>query len=92
MIVLTCCGFDLPRCAQEADILAALEGAIDLPAAKTGHIFATDGSSYFSRPGPRIVDSLEILAHLIHPEIFSAPALPDAFSPVDITRVRTIQR
>jgi iron complex transport system substrate-binding protein len=91
VMVLTCCGFDLPRCRQEADILAKFEGVRDLPAAKTGRIFATNGSSYFSRSGPRIVDSLEILAHLIHPELFAAPALPDAFSAVDISRVGTRQ-
>jgi iron complex transport system substrate-binding protein len=90
VLVLTCCGFDLQRCSREAEILTALEGANDLPAARAGRVYATDGSAYFSRPGPRIVDSLEILAHLIHPEIFPAPALPGAFSSVDITRVRSI--
>jgi len=80
IIVLTCCGFNLERCEREGEILAEFEGARDLPAAKSGRIYATDGSAYFSRPGPRIVDSLEILAHLIHPEIFPAPPLKDAFS------------
>ncbi|MBZ5645019.1 MAG: ABC transporter substrate-binding protein, partial [Acidobacteriia bacterium] len=91
VIVLTCCGFDLLRCKQEAELLAAFEGALDLPAAKTGRIFATDGSAYFSRPGPRIVDSLEILAHLIQPGIFPPPALTGAFSCVDHARVGTIR-
>jgi iron complex transport system substrate-binding protein len=91
VIVLTCCGFDLHRCAQEAEILSAFEGVTNLPAAKAGRIFATDGSAYFSRPGPRIVDSLEILAHLIHPEIFPAPALEGAFRSVDLSRVGTIR-
>lgn len=87
IIVLTCCGFDLPRCAAEAEILAGFERVHELPAAQSGRVFATDGSAYFSRPGPRIVESLEILAHIIHPEIFAAPALPNAFSCVEITRV-----
>ena len=82
VIVLTCCGFSLERCKQEADILAQYEGVHELPAARSGRIFATDGSSYFSRSGPRIVDSLEILAHLIHPELFAAPPLTDAFAPL----------
>lgn len=85
IIVLTCCGFDLSRCAREADLLAEFEGVRALPAAKSGNIFATDGSAYFSRPGPRIVDSLEILAHLIHPEIFPAPGLPRAFTAVQLS-------
>jgi iron complex transport system substrate-binding protein len=91
VIVLTCCGFDLHRCMQEAEILATFEGVLTLPAAKAGRVFATDGSAYFSRPGPRIVESLEILAHLIHPEVFPPPALPEAFSAVDLSRVGAIQ-
>lgn len=87
IIVLTCCGFDLKRVEREAETLAKFEGLSNLPAAKAGRIFATDGSSYFSRPGPRIVESLEILAHLIHPEVFSAPPLKGAFSALDLSRL-----
>lgn len=90
VIVLTCCGFELDRCTQEAEILAGYEGAHDLPAAKFGRIFATNGSAYFSRPGPRIVESLEILAHLIHPEAFQAPALSNAFAVVELSRARSV--
>jgi iron complex transport system substrate-binding protein len=84
VIVLTCCGFDLARCRQEAEILARFEGAADLPAAKAGRVYATDGSAYFSRPGPRIVDSLEILTHLLQPELFPPPRLEAAFCPVTL--------
>jgi iron complex transport system substrate-binding protein len=87
LIVLTCCGFSLDRCAEESHILAKLEGVHDLPATKSGRVFATDGSAYFSRPGPRIVESLEILAHLTHPDVFPAPPLPKAFSQLDLSRV-----
>jgi iron complex transport system substrate-binding protein len=80
VLVLTCCGFSLRRCAQEGEILANMEGAQGLPALKTGRVYATDGSAYFSRPGPRIVESLEILAHLIHPRLFPAPPLTAAFT------------
>ncbi len=89
LIVLTCCGFGLDRCAAEGHILARLEAVRELPATKSGRIFATDGSAYFSRPGPRIVESLEILAHLIHPNIFPAPPLAKAFSRLDFLRVTT---
>ncbi len=82
VIVLTCCGFSLERNLEEAKILASLEGARELPAVKSGRVFATDGSAYFSRPGPRIVESLEILAHCIHPEIFAPPPLPGAYQSV----------
>jgi iron complex transport system substrate-binding protein len=86
IIVLTCCGFELARCAGEADILARFERFNELPASQSGRIFATDGSAYFSRPGPRIVESLEILAHVVHPEIFPAPALRNAFSRMQLSR------
>ncbi|MGH9448694.1 MAG: ABC transporter substrate-binding protein, partial [Terriglobia bacterium] len=80
VIVLTCCGFDLARCEQEAPILASMEGATHLCAFRSGRVFATDGSHFFSRPGPRMVESIEILAHLIHPELFAPPPLQEAFS------------
>ena len=85
VMVLTCCGFSLERCRQEAEILAGFEGFWKLPAARTGRIFATDGASYFSRSGPRIVESLEILAHLIHPELFPAPKLDAAFATIQLS-------
>lgn len=90
VIVLTCCGFELQRCMQEAEILAGYERALDLPAIKNCRVFATNGSAYFSRPGPRIVESLEILAHLIHPELFAAPALERAFARLDLRRSATV--
>ena len=87
IVVLTCCGFDLERVEREAEILATFEGVYEVPAVKAGRLFATDGSAYFSRPGPRIVESLEILAHLIHPELFSPPSILRAFSCIDLAWV-----
>jgi len=82
VIVLTCCGFELDRSVEEAKILSGFEGAHDLPAVRAGRVYATDASHFFSRPGPRIVESLEILAHLIHPELFAPPPLAEAFKPI----------
>jgi len=79
IIVLTCCGFDVERASRESWILAGFPGAHGLPAIRNNQVFATDSAAYFARPGPRIVDSLEILAHIIHPEMISAPQLPGAF-------------
>jgi iron complex transport system substrate-binding protein len=46
-----------------------------IPAVQSGRVYVVDGSQYFSRPGPRLVDSLEILAHILHPLLHpSAPA------------------
>jgi len=92
VMVLTCCGFKLPRVVQEAESLARFAHFYELPAAKNNRVFATNGSDYFSRPGPRIVDSLEILAHLIHPEIFPAPPFEQAFSAVDFSDVTATRR
>ena len=58
---------------QEAQVLSRH------PELLSARVYATDGSAYFSRPGPRIVDSLEIVAHLIHPELFPPPFPPNAF-------------
>ena len=91
VIVLTCCGFELQRCMREGEILAGFEGALELPAARNGRVYATNGSAYFSRPGPRIVESLEILAHLIRPEIFAAPELPQAFAAIDLRRMAAVR-
>jgi iron complex transport system substrate-binding protein len=78
VIVLIPCGY------YKADILRQLprtrlpEGWDYLPAVKAGEVWATDATSYFSRPGPRVVDGVEILARILHPEIFGAPADEDA--------------
>jgi len=79
IIVLTCCGLDVERAARESRILAGFAGAHALPAIRNDQVFAADCSAYFARPGPRIVDSLEILAHIIHTQLFTAPPLAGAF-------------
>ena len=50
-------------------ILQALPGWGDLPCVRNDRVYVVDGSAYFSRPGPRLVDSLEILAHALHPQL-----------------------
>ena len=62
VLVLMPCGFDLPRTVAVAAEVTARPGFRDLPCARSGRVLATDGSSYFNRPGPRIIDGLEILA------------------------------
>jgi len=78
VIVLIPCGY------YKEDILRQLpqarlpEGWNDLPASKSNQIWATDATSYFSRPGPRVVDGVEILARILHPEIFGSPTKDEA--------------
>ncbi len=74
VIVIMPCGFDVPRAIVEAQVLAVQPEWQSLSAVRSGRVFAADGNAYFNRSGPRLVDSLEILAHLFHPELFAAPA------------------
>jgi iron complex transport system substrate-binding protein len=78
IIVLMPCGFDVQRTLQEAAVLEQNAGWHQLPAVKAGRVYAVNGHAFFSRPGPRLVDGLEILAHIIHPAIFPMLPLPDA--------------
>ncbi len=67
VILLVPCGFDVRRAVKESTPLRALPGWNELPAVKSGNVFALNGNAYFSRPGPRLVNGLEILARIIHP-------------------------
>jgi len=71
VLVLACCGYDLTRTMADVPLLGARPGWEQLPAVRAGQVFAVDGSAYFSRPGPRLVDSLEMLAEILHPELFA---------------------
>ena len=68
VMVISCCGFTAERTRQELPILEGLSGYCDLPCVRAGRVHVVDGNAYFSRPGPRLVDSLELLAGFIHPE------------------------
>jgi iron complex transport system substrate-binding protein len=74
VVVLMPCGFDVARTLRELPSIQDRPGWSKLPAVKAGRVFAVNGSAYFNRPGPRLVDGLEILAHIVHPELF--PSLP----------------
>lgn len=58
---------------MDVPILQQQAGWRELPCARSGRIYVTDGNSYFSRPGPRLVEGLEIMAHALHPEIHPLP-------------------
>jgi iron complex transport system substrate-binding protein len=74
VLIVMPCGFDLARAVSESDTLRAKPGWGDLSAVRNRRVYAVDGNAYFNRSGPRIVDSLEILAGLLHPERFGLPA------------------
>jgi len=71
VIVLACCGYRPQRTLEDLHILRRYPGWENLTAVERGQVYVVDGSAYFSRPGPRIVDSLEILAEIIHPDLFA---------------------
>jgi iron complex transport system substrate-binding protein len=73
VIVFSPCGYDLAEAREEAAALYGVPAFAETPAARGGDVFAVDATSYLSRPGPRIVDGLEILAWAIHPEAFPQP-------------------
>ncbi|MEW6059222.1 MAG: cobalamin-binding protein [Actinomycetota bacterium] len=67
------CGYYLEEAEEEAALLYENAEFSETPAAREGSVFAVDAASYFSRPGPRIVDGLEILAWVVHPHAFPEP-------------------
>jgi iron complex transport system substrate-binding protein len=71
VIVFMPCGFDLARTQQATEAALHQPGWQDLKAVQRGRVYTVDGNQYFNRPGPRLVDSLEILAEIFHPERFS---------------------
>lgn len=76
VLILVCCGYSPERTLQDLPLLRAKPGWSTLPAVRSGEVYAVDGNSYFTCPGPRVVDSLEITAEILHPELF-AGAFPN---------------
>jgi iron complex transport system substrate-binding protein len=68
--VLALCGYDIARARQDYEILRRFPGFVSIPAAESGQVYVVNASAYFARPGPRIVDSLEFLSGILHPEEF----------------------
>jgi iron complex transport system substrate-binding protein len=74
VIVVGACGFDIERSLAELRCVAGRPGWQQLRALQTGEVYVCDGNQYLSRPGPRLVQSLRILAEILHPQLF-APTL-----------------
>jgi iron complex transport system substrate-binding protein len=68
VLLIACCGQGVERTRKDLPLLEALPGWATLRAVRSQHVYLADGSAYFSRPGPRIVDSLEMVASMLHPE------------------------
>jgi iron complex transport system substrate-binding protein len=79
ILIVSPCGFDTEKAIDQAELLLRQPGWSDLPAVRDDRVFAVNANAYFARPGPRIVDGAELLAHLLHPELFAWNGPPDAF-------------
>ena len=77
VIIMMQCGFDVKRALEDMPIMTAKEGWASLPAVKNNRVYVIDAVAYTSRSGPRLVTGLEIMAEMIHPEIFSG-MIPEA--------------
>jgi iron complex transport system substrate-binding protein len=83
MLLLLPCGFHLAETQAEWTRTRRPAGYEGLTAVRRGKVFALDGSAYFSRPGPRVVDGIEMLAEIFDPETFIDVAPPGSWAPVD---------
>ena len=70
ILILMPCGFSVARTLQEINLLLDLPGWAELKAVKNNRIYIADGNQYFNRSGPRLIDSIEILAEIINPKQF----------------------
>ena len=70
VLFISPCGYDMARTRQDVPLLEAQSGWSELRAVRDGNVYIADGNQYFNRPGPRLVESLEILAEILHPGTF----------------------
>ena len=88
VLMIMPCGFPIARTRREVARLTKQPGWKTLPAVKTGRVFLVDGPAYFNRPGPRVIDGIEILAACLHPSLVQSAA-SDAVQPLS-SRQRTV--
>ena len=70
VIVLALCGYNIERARRDYELVRSFPDFRSLPAARNNAVYLVDANAYFARPGPRIVDSLEMLAGILHPDVF----------------------
>lgn len=79
ILIVSPCGFGVDKAAEQAELLLRQPGWSDLPAVRDNRVYAVNANAYFARPGPRVVEGVEFLAHLFHPELFNWNGSADAF-------------
>ena len=88
ILVLMPCGFTLERTREEFARVKLPDEWPGLSAARSGHVYAVNGSAYFNRPGPRVVEGLEILAEIVHPELFPRTMPREAWQRLEVDPIR----
>jgi iron complex transport system substrate-binding protein len=83
VLIITPCGFNLEKTVEQSSKLNTFPDWSSLPAVRNGRVYAVDANSYFARPGPRVVDGTELLAHLIHPDLFAWNGPASAYQRLD---------
>jgi iron complex transport system substrate-binding protein len=82
VLILMPCGFHLAETVEEWGRTPLPTWYRELPAVRSGQVFAVDGSAYFSRPGPRVIDGIELLAEILDPDAFEEIAPVGSWTPV----------
>jgi iron complex transport system substrate-binding protein len=99
VIVIMPCGFNLQQTMKEVwnsfgryspTRSKHAQAFFELPAVREGRVFAVDANSYFARPGPRVIEGAEVLAQIIHPELFEQRVHSASFQPVDVALLQSI--
>jgi iron complex transport system substrate-binding protein len=96
ILIVSPCGFGVEKAVEQANTLLQHPGWSELPAVRENRVFAVNANAYFARPGPRVVEGVELLAHLVHPELFDWNGPANAFRVVQLpnypqskTRIKT---
>ncbi|MCI0672757.1 MAG: ABC transporter substrate-binding protein [Myxococcaceae bacterium] len=92
VIIVGPCGYGLERCLEELPLLQAKPGWAGLDAVRTGRAYFADGNAYFNRPGPRLSDTAQILAEMLHPDAGVRPSGSDTVPPPPVTGWCQIRR
>jgi len=88
ILIISPCGFGVEQALKQTKQLLSEPGWSDLPAVRNDRVFAVNANAYFARPGPRIVEGVELLAHLIHPELCEWHGPDDAFRRAPVAKIR----
>jgi iron complex transport system substrate-binding protein len=83
VLILSPCGCNLAQAIEQLPVVRALPAWSTLPAVRAGRVFCVNANAYFARPGPRVIDGTELLAHLFHPELFDWSGPVDGYRAVD---------